>query len=202
MIKNVVFDFGGVLIDWNLRYLYQSEFSKTEEMERFLRDVFTFDANHRLDAGESFSSVIGELQEKFPEYKEVLALLLTRWPDTLGDEITGTVETLEKLHAQQTPLYGLTNWSEETFPHAEARFPFLQYFKGITVSGTVKLAKPDPKIYHRLLSDFSLEAQECVFIDDREDNIMVAKDLGFKVIHFTDPVLMNKALLEFGMLKD
>ncbi|WP_417429695.1 HAD family hydrolase [Kiloniella sp.] len=201
MMKNVVFDFGGVLIDWNLRYLYQSEFSSIEEMERFLRNVFTFEANHRLDAGERFSSVIGELQGKFPEYKDALALLLTRWPDTLGDEITGTVETLEKLHVQQTPLYGLTNWSEETFPYAQKRFPFLQYFKGITVSGTVKLAKPDPRIYHRLLSDFSLKAEECVFIDDREDNIMVAKDLGFKAIHFTEPALMNKALQEFGVLK-
>ena len=129
MIKNVVFDFGGVLIDWNLRYLYQPEFSSTEEMERFLNDVFTFEANHRLDAGESFSSVIGELQGKFPEYKEALALLLTRWPDTLGDEIIGTVETLEKLHAQRTPLYGLTNWSEETFPHAQKRFPLFTVFQ-------------------------------------------------------------------------
>ncbi len=200
MIKNVVFDFGGVLIDWNIRYLYQSIFADPNEMETFLSEVFTFEANHRLDAGEAFQDVIGELQGKFPHYHDPLEAILTRWPETLGEEIQGSVSILERLHQQGTPLYGLTNWSAETYPHAEERFSFLKKFKGITVSGEVKLAKPDPAIYHRLLNDFSLKAEECVFIDDRRDNIMMAKDLGFQIVHFTEPALLDKALNEFGVL--
>ena len=199
MIKNVVFDFGGVLIDWNLRYLYRSVFTDSDEMEVFLDEVFTFEANHRLDAGETFQVVIGELQDKFPNYKEPLEVLLNRWPETLGGQIAGTVDILGRLHRQGTPLYGLTNWSAETFPFAQERFSFLQKFNGITVSGEVRLAKPDPKIYHRMLSDFSLKAEECIFVDDRSDNIMVARDLGFQTVHFTEPALLEKALNEVGV---
>ena len=200
MSKNVVFDFGGVLIDWNLRYLYRSVFSDSEKMEKFLKEVFTFEANHRLDAGETFQDVIGELQVKFPEYKEPLEAIVTRWPETLGDEISGTVSILSRLHKQKTPLYGLTNWSAETFPFAQERFPFLNLFKGITVSGEVKLAKPDPEIYLRLLADFSLNAEECVFVDDRQDNIITAKDLGFKTVLFTEPNALEMALEGYGIL--
>ena len=200
MIKNVVFDFGGVLIDWEIRHLYRSIFADPNEMEIFLSEAFTFEANHRLDAGEPFQDVIGELQTKFPHYHEPLEAILTRWPETLGGAIEGTVDILERLYQQGTPLYGLTNWSAETFKYAE-EFPFMQRFKGITVSGQVKLAKPDPQIYHRLLSDFSLKAQECLFIDDRSDNVMIAKDLGFHAVQFINPVLLDKSLNELGVYK-
>ncbi len=200
MIKNVVFDFGGVLIDWEIRHLYRSIFDDPNEMETFLSEAFTFEANHRLDAGEAFHDVIAELQNKFPHYHEPLEAILTRWPETLGGEIEGTVKILECLYQQGTPLYGLTNWSAETFKYAE-EFPFMRRFKGITVSGQVKLAKPDPRIYHRLLNDFSLIAEECLFIDDRSDNVMIAKDLGFQAIQFTDPALLNKALNELNVFK-
>ncbi len=200
MIKNVVFDFGGVLIDWEIRHLYRSIFEDPNEMETFLSEAFTFEANHRLDAGEAFQDVIGELQDKFPHYHDPLEAILTRWPETLGGEIEGTVNILERLHQQGTSLYGLTNWSAETFKYAE-EFPFMQKFRGITVSGQVKLAKPDPKIYHRLLSDFSLKAEECLFIDDRSDNVMIAKDLGFHAIQFIDPYLLDKSLNDLGVFK-
>ncbi|WP_020592165.1 HAD family hydrolase [Kiloniella laminariae] len=198
MAKTVVFDLGGVLVDWNLRYLYRQIFSDPAEMERFLERVFTFEANHRLDAGEAFQDVIGELQQKFPQYHAALEALLTRWPETLGEQIEGTVEILEQLHHAGVPLYALTNWSAETFPFALERFAFLKRFRGITVSGEVKLAKPDPAIYLRLLTDFSLKSENCVFIDDRADNIMVAKDLGFETIHFTDPAALETSLKRYN----
>ncbi|MCZ4282847.1 HAD family phosphatase [Kiloniella laminariae] len=202
MAKAVVFDLGGVLVDWNLRYLYGTIFDDADEMERFLGSVFTFEANHRLDAGEAFADVIGELQHKFPQYHTPLEALLTRWPETLGEQIEGTVEILEQLHSAEVPLYALTNWSAETFPFAQERFPFLQHFRGITVSGEVKLAKPDPAIYRRLLTDFSLTAENCVFIDDRADNILMAKDLGFETVHFIDPEKLKKSLIQMNLLSD
>ena len=187
MIKNIVFDLGAVLIDWNPRYLYRKIFFAKKEMEYFLTNICTPEWNSRADAGESFEKICAELAQKYPAYKEQIALYYTRWEEMLGGSIAQTVQILRELKAKNFPVFALTNWSTQTFPLARRKFPFLNEFNGVVVSGEEKLLKPDPRLYLILLERYKLKAEESVFIDDNPANVEAASSIGFNAIRFTSP---------------
>jgi 2-haloacid dehalogenase len=192
-IKNIVFDFGGVLVDWNPRHLYKSHFQNTTEMEYFLKNICTEEWNIEQDRGRSLSEGTLELQKKFPEHSDSIALFYDKWEVMLKDEIPGTVAILHQLK-KKYKLYGLTNWSSETIPIAYIRFTFFKEFEGIVVSGTEKLIKPDKKIYQLLLNRYSIKAEESIFIDDNINNVKAAWELGFYAIHFENPKQLEAEL--------
>jgi 2-haloacid dehalogenase len=185
-IKNIVFDFGGVLVDWNPRHLYKSHFKDPAEMEYFLQNICTEEWNIEQDRGRSLAEATLLLQNKFPEYTDLISLFYGQWEVMLKDEIPGTVAILHQLKKKYT-LYGLTNWSAETIDIAYRRFAFFQEFEGIVVSGTEKLIKPDKRIFQLLLERYALQADESVFIDDNLNNILAARELGFTALHFLNP---------------
>lgn len=202
MIKNVVFDFGGVLIDWNPEYVFLKEFrGDRNQMNWFFENICTSEWNEQQDAGCNIAQATEERVTMFPEYESLIRMYYGRWEEMLGYEITGTVALLEKLHNKNDiALYGLTNWSHETFPVALERFDFLQYFQDIVVSGTEKLIKPDPLIYKRLLDRNGLKAEECVFIDDKEINVLAAQKLNILGIRFDDASQLELELTKLGIL--
>ncbi|MDN3676457.1 HAD family phosphatase [Flavobacterium paronense] len=194
-IKNIVFDFGGVLVDWNPRHLYKSHFQDTAEMESFLKNICTEEWNIEQDRGRSLSDATIELQKKFPEHSASIALFYDKWEVMLKGEIPGTVALLHQLKKTYT-LYGLTNWSSETIGIAYKRFSFFKEFEGIIVSGTEKLIKPDKRIYQLLLDRYSIKAEESIFIDDNIHNVKAALELGFYAIHFENPEQLEAELSE------
>lgn len=202
MIKNVVFDFGGVLIDWNPEYVFLKEFrGDRNQMNWFFENICTSEWNEQQDAGCNIAQATEERVTMFPEYESLIRMYYGRWEEMLGYEITGTVALLEKLHNKNDiALYGLTNWSHETFPVALERFDFLQYFQDIVVSGTENLIKPDPLIYKRLLDRNGLKAEECVFIDDKEINVLAAQKLNILGIRFDDASQLELELTKLGIL--
>jgi 2-haloacid dehalogenase len=154
----VVFDLGGVLIDWDPRLLYRTMFDGDEAaMETFLATVCTPEWNARQDAGRPFVEGVARLVEEFPSERERIVAFHERWPETLGEQISGTVALLEELHERAVPLYALSNWSAETFPIARARFPFLGLFEGIVISGEELVSKPDPRLYQVLFDRHRLD---------------------------------------------
>ncbi len=199
-MKDIVFDLGGVLIDWNPRYLYRKVFSTEKEMDWFLTNVCTSQWNTQQDAGRPFEQGIKLLEDKFPEYKFAINFYYSRWEEMLGGEIAGSVEILRELKNRGYRVYALTNWSAETFPIAQKNYDFLKWFDGIVVSGEEKLVKPDPVIYSRLLERYQLKAPNCVFIDDNAANISKAADLGFETILFTDPEALRSTLVSRAIL--
>ncbi|MBR4842444.1 MAG: HAD family phosphatase [Bacteroidaceae bacterium] len=185
MIKNVVFDFGNVLIDWNPAYLFLPYFNGDEEKCRFFTDhVCNREWFTRMDRGESMDKCVAELQSTFPEYADAVAMFRDRWFEMCNGEIPGMLELIQDLKAKGVGVYGLTNWPAETFDEARRRFKTIASIDNIVVSSHVKLAKPDPAIYQLLLSKYNLNPQECVFIDDRKDNVNAAIALGMKGIVF------------------
>ena len=183
-VKNIVFDFGGVLIDWNPVYLYRGVFDTEEEMHYFLSHICRYDWNLKQDAGRSIAVATRELQEQHPEYAEEIGYYYGRWEEMLGGTIEENVRHVEPLKAKYK-LYGLTNWSAETLPLAMQRYHFFTMLDGIVVSGIEKIVKPDPALYRILLERYDLKAEESLFIDDNAANIETALQLGFQAVHFT-----------------
>lgn len=179
MIKNIIFDYGNVLVDWNPAYLFLPVFGGDEEKCRFFtenvcnREWFT-----RIDQGESMDVCVAELQKAYPEYADVIALFRDRWFDMCSGDIPGMLEIIQDLKNQGVGVYGLTNWPAETFAEARRRFKTLASIDNYVVSSAVRLAKPRPEIFRLLLSKYNLKPKECVFIDDRVDNVNAAKALG------------------------
>jgi 2-haloacid dehalogenase len=199
-IDAVVFDLGGVLIDWNPRHLYRKLFEEEAKMERFLTEICSPVWNVTLDAGRPFDDGIAELLRRHPEEGPLILAWKERWEEMMAGPIHGTVAILEELHAAGVTLHALTNWSAETFPIGRKRFPFLDRFRTILVSGQEKLVKPDPRIFHLLVERTGLVPQRTVFIDDSQKNADAAASLGFHAIRFTDPDALRARLARFGLV--
>ncbi|MFN4958197.1 MAG: HAD family hydrolase [Cyclobacteriaceae bacterium] len=194
-INTVIFDLGGVLIDWNPRYLYRTIFRTEEEVEWFLTHVCTTEWNEQQDAGRSFAAATEELVARFPGHESAIRAWYDRWQETIRGPILETVDVLETLKKKnQHRLYALTNWSAETFPWALQHFPFLHWFEGIVVSGVEKTRKPFPDIYQILFDRYQVVPAQTLFIDDNHANIQTAKSLGLHTIHFTSPEYLRQEL--------
>ena len=194
------FDLGGVLIDWNPRYLYQQLFDDDEEMERFLAEVTTQEWNAAQDAGRSWADAVEVLTAEFPDHRDLIEAYHTRWPEMLGDAIHGTVRILDELRGRGVRLFALSNWSAETFPVALERYPFLGWFDGIVISGEVKAAKPDVRIFQALIDRHEIEPPVTVFVDDNEPNVTAAAAMGFIALRFHDPDRLRDDLERLGLL--
>jgi 2-haloacid dehalogenase len=198
-INTIIFDFGGVLIDWNPRYMYRDEFEDSLEMEDFLSRVCTDDWNLQQDKGRSLAEGTRILQGKFPEHAAKIQLYYDQWEKMIKGDIPQNVNLLQNLKGKYK-LYGLTNWSAETFPIVFKRYPFFRLFDGIVISGVEKLIKPDKKIFEIMLERYHLEAENALFIDDNINNIQAAKDIGFATIHIQAGTELKKELLALGLI--
>ncbi|QJX49171.1 HAD family phosphatase [Hymenobacter taeanensis] len=200
-MTTIVFDLGGVLIDWNPRYLYKKLFTDEQEMDAFLNTITTPDWNEEQDAGRTLAEGTALLVAKHPEHRELIEHFYGRWPEMLGGAIQGTVDILTELRASgRYRLYALTNWSAETFPIALEQFEFLHWFEGIVVSGTEKSRKPFPDFYHTLLTRYQIEPSQAVFIDDNERNIHAAEAVGLHAVHFQSPEQLRTELAALQVL--
>jgi 2-haloacid dehalogenase len=198
----VVFDLGGVLINWNPRHLYRKIFGDDEAgMEAFLTNVCNMAWNERQDCGRLWTEAITEAIAQHPEHESNIRAYRERWPDMLADAIGGTVEILEELKDRGVRVLALTNWSSETFHFAEERFAFLQWFEGILVSGREGLMKPDPAIFQLLLKRYRLEPSSTVFIDDARGNVQAAINEGLRGIHFSTPDKLRHDLAALGLVR-
>jgi 2-haloacid dehalogenase len=196
----VVFDFGGVLIDWNPRYLYRKVFNYDEEqVERFLKEIGFFEWNHFQDVGRPFSEAVADLCARHPQYCSLIRLYDERYEESIGGPISASVAILQKLHHAGYSLYGLSNWPAEKFPVVRQKYSFFSWFESIILSGEVQLAKPDPLIFHLLLNQIARPAEECLLIDDSSLNIQVAQSIGFRTIHFLSPQQLQDELLQSGI---
>ena len=197
--KAVVFDLGGVLIDWDPRHLYRKLLADEAAVEEFLATVCTPEWNEELDRGRPFAEAVAELAERHPTHADAIAAYHQRWPEMLGGDIPGGVEVLAELRAAGVPLYALTNWSAETFGTARQRFEFLAWFDGVVVSGEERVTKPDPRIFEVLLDRFGLAPEATLFVDDSSDNVAAARRLGLDAVEFTGPEQLRRDLADRGL---
>lgn len=200
-IKNVIFDLGGVLIDWNPEYVYLDVFDgDKKKMQWFFDEICTFDWNENQDAGYPLEQAQSDRIKLFPKYEEWIRIYYDRWEEMLGGPIDGTVTILKKLVSNPNyKILALTNWSAETFPVALKRFDFLHLFEGIVVSGTEKTRKPFLDIYQITLDRYQLDPKKSLFIDDNKRNIEAADKLGIQTIHFQNSIQLKSSIKYMGI---
>jgi 2-haloacid dehalogenase len=198
-IKNIIFDFGGVLIDWNPRHLYKKVFNDAADMENFLKYICTSEWNAKQDAGRSFTEATEELLRLHPEYETEIRKYYDNWPEMIKGAITENVALINPLKTRYK-LFGLTNWSAESYPIVYKQYSFLHNLEGIVVSGTEKLIKPDRRIFDLLLDRFQIKSTESLFIDDSSVNIETADKLGFHTIHLPEGTNLRHELEKLDLL--
>ena len=213
-ISTVVFDLGGVLIDWNPRYLYRQLIPDAAKMEQFLAEVcdgelvITPLARYEcqiadLETVEHGAGVhkvaIAELVEKHPDQVELIEAYRSRWPEMLGGCNADTLELVRRLRAAGIRTLALSNWAVDTFEATRRRFPFLDEFDGILLSGEVGVSKPDEAIFREFVDRFALTPHTTVFIDDSAANVTTARSLGIVALHFESAAKLETDLLELGL---
>ena len=201
----VVFDLGGVLIDWNPDYLFRKLIADETERKWFLANVCNSAWNLQQDGGRPFSEAIATLSAEHPEHAHLIAAFHARWTEMINGTLAEGIAIFEALETAGVPLFALTNWSAETFPYAWDNFPFLHRFKDVLVSGREQLIKPDARIYERMLERIRLhypdaEPGQLVFIDDVRKNVDAARELGWHAIHHTAPTDTAAQLRSWGLL--
>lgn len=196
-IDTIVFDLGGVLIDWNPRYVYQTLFETEAEIDEFLATVCTGAWNAEQDRGRSLCQGTQSLIEQYPQWDTHIWAYYGRWPEMLGGPIYETVDLLQSLkQGGQYRLLALTNWSMETFPFAKRRYEFLTWFEGILVSGEEGVIKPEPAIYQLLFERYGVDPAKAVFLDDSEKNVVGAREVGLHAIQVKSPMQLREDLAD------
>ena len=196
----IIFDFGGVLFEWDPRYLYRKLFNGNHEtMERFLADIDFYEWNLQQDKGRPFAEGVAVLSRQFPHYADLIRTYDQRWEESIVGPIQPVVDIARSLKQAGHRLYALSNWSAEKFRFLRPRHEFFEWFDDILVSGEVKHIKPDPRIYTLFLERIGRTAEACVFIDDSEPNIVTARQLGFITIRYESPEQLTSALKALGL---
>lgn len=194
-IKAIIFDFGGVLLEWNPRRLYHRFFpDQPEALENFLEEVNFAEWNEQQDKGRPFAQGVAELTAQFPQHGHLIRAYHEYWEDSIAGPIQGTVQIASRLKQKGFWLYGLSNWSAETYPLVRDKYEFFDLFDDIILSGEVGLIKPDPEIFMVALKRIGRPASDCLLIDDALPNIEQANKMGFAAIHFESPAQLQEEL--------
>jgi len=198
MIKNIIFDFGNVFMEWNPRRIFQ-QIIPEQEIANFMQTVWHDEWNGNLDSGMSFVENERILLAKYPQHKEYITYFHQHWYDSLSEENQESIALLTDIQRAGYATYGLSNWSAETFPPTMKAHPFFETLKGIVISGNERVCKPNPKIYQILMERYRLLPEECVFIDDRQENLNTAQQLGIETILFRTAEQTRESLKNKGI---
>ena len=197
----VVYDVGGVLLDWDPRHLYSKIFDDPARMEWFLAEVCSPAWNIAQDGGRPWADAEAEAIARHPGCAAEIRAFRSRWHEMVRGPIPGAVALLEELYAASVPLYAITNFAADTFRETTERFEFFDRFAGIVVSGDEHMLKPDPRIFQLLEQRYQLDLADCVFIDDVAKNCDGARACGMHAIQFVSPAETRAALVELGILE-
>lgn len=198
--RNIIFDFGAVLVDWNPRYVYTPYFGSAEKADWFIKNICTIEWNSRVDKGVPSDVLTDELVAEHPEWEKEIRLYFDRWVDMVGEETPGMTDLIEELKSKGYRVLGLSNWARETFNLVKDGFKFEKLLDGYIISGDVKMLKPDAEIYQKLVDTFNIEPSESIFIDDNIANVAASEAFGIKAIRFEGIESLKEELKKYNIL--
>jgi len=199
-IDTVIFDVGNVLYRWNLRRLFEKLIGDKQELDWFLENVVTPEWHFEHDAGRALKDMVPERIAQFPQYEAHINAYAARFNETIPGPVDGSLELVERLAAKNVPIFGITNFGSEFWQGFRPTAPIFDLFSDIIVSGDEKMVKPDAAIYQLALSRFNVAAGQCLFIDDRLENIEASEVLGIKGHHFQDAMSLEQELRALELL--
>jgi 2-haloacid dehalogenase len=191
----LIFDLGGVVLDWNPRYLFRALIPDEAEREWFLTEVCSLRWNAQMDAGKPAAQAVAELSAEYPEHAPLIRAYWDRWPEMLGGLVPGSADLLNDLAADGRDLFAITNFNGEVWPLTQSMYPELSCFKDVIVSSVAKVIKPDPEIFALALRQFGVAAADCLFIDDVAANVDGARAAGLAAVQFTSAPALRRLLL-------
>lgn len=194
MIRHIIFDFGAVLVDWDPRRLYIPYFGDAGKAEWFLTEICPYQWNTQADAGRTVREITDERVALFPQWEKEIRMYYDRWIEMMGDTLPGMEALVREYKSRGYGVWGLTNWSRETFPLVRHRYPVFELLDGIVVSGEERVKKPDAALYRILLERYGLRAEECIFIDDNPDNAAGGGQVGIRGLVFRNAVQLHEDL--------
>ena len=196
----VVFDMGGVVLDWDPRRLFLEVLGNEQAVDEFVAEVDFFGWNSGLDGGAPFGASVTALHEQFGHWSSAIDAFDTRWPETIGPPIPGTLELVDELRANGVAVYVLSNSSAETLPRSPDAVEAFTHFDDVLLSGSVGLLKPDPAIFHEAASRWGLDGATTWFVDDNEPNVVAARDVGWNAHLFVDAATLRAELSAAGLV--
>jgi 2-haloacid dehalogenase len=199
-VDTVVFDIGGVLIDWDPRHLFTKLIADQRALDKFLTEICTIEWHSQHDLGRPFNATIPPLVEAYPAWEDEIRAWGDRFSEMWGGQFDETVAILEELRKRAVPLYAATNWGAESWVLAKDLFPCLRGFDGELVSGEVGLVKPDPRFFDLLVERFGIHPSSTLYVDDNLDNVATATSRGFVCHHFVEPALLVDEISRLGLL--
>jgi 2-haloacid dehalogenase len=199
-IDAVVFDIGGVLLDWNPAYLYERLLPDPAERERFLTEVGTLEWHAAHDRGVSYDENAAALIAAHPEHAAAIRAWSERSEEMERGDIPDGVAALRAVLDTGIPVYALTNMESDTYERRRNRYPWMSWFRGTVVSSHEGVVKPEPELFQRLLERFDLDAKRTLMIDDSARNIATAAGLGMPTIHVVEPARLSDQLHDAGVL--
>ena len=199
-MEAVVFDVGRVIVEWDLRHLFAKLIPDETQLDWFLANVVTQEWHFQHDAGRPLDDMLPERIAQFPEYAELIEAYRARFLETIPGPVAGTLPLIETLAERGIPLFAITNFGDEFWAQFRPTMPIFDHFTDIVVSGTEKLAKPDPAIFELAAKRFGYDPEAMLFIDDNEANIAAAQKLGWNVHHFAESSELEKVLQQLGLI--
>jgi len=198
-ILHIVFDLGRVVLHWDPEIPYRRLIPDESNRQRFLAEVCNSDWLRQTDLGTDWNDAERALIAQYPDDEDSIRAYRRNWHAMVPNTVEGTPDIIEALVAKGVDLTALTNFADDTFDEARARFPILQSFRGITVSARVRIAKPDQAIFDRHARDFDLEPRATLFFDDMLENVAAARRVGWNAERFSDAVTMRADLKRYAI---
>lgn len=195
-----IFDVGRVLFDWDLRYLFAKLIDDKDRLEWFVTHVVTPEWHFQHDAGRSLAEMLPELKAEFPGHDALIDAYAARFNETIPGPIPGSLELVERLDEAGVPLFAITNFGHEFWEGFRPTQPIFDRFRGIVVSGTEQIVKPDPAIYRLAIERFGIDPAGALFIDDVAKNIAGAESVGIAGHQFVDATTLERELVARGYL--
>lgn len=199
-VDTIIFDVGMVLYQWDIRHLYTKLIADPTELDHFLSEVLTMEWHSQHDAGRALDEMIAELTGQHPHHADLISYYVPRWLETIPGPVPGMIDLAQRLAAQGTPLFGITNFGVEFWEMFRPTAPVFDLFQDIVVSGAEKLVKPDPAIYHLAIARFGIDPERALLIDDRADNIGSAIACGLQGHVFRDAPTLEAELARMGVI--
>ena len=199
MYKNIIFDLGNVLLNYNPEEYLRAKITEENKVSELYKEIFQSKQWAMLDRGTlTEDEAINVIIKNSDKNEKLIKLAFENWYRLLTP-IEDSINVLKELKNAKYKVYFLSNFQLLAFEYVTKRYDFFNLFDGGIVSFKEKLLKPEDGIYNRIIEEYGIKPEESIFIDDVQANTENARKLKFATIHLVNPKDLRKKLKSFDI---